>query len=223
MLVYTVTHMCICIVISELLVHLVCSHMLRRIRCVYIFECIHINFNFILYSPGISFLSYVASLSHPPLPSSLQPLPNSIRPVYSCTMGGTVICFTGFKDKEELVCVLYTHLFIMFYTIIPRYDMFHLISSYIHIHIYSIFAVVHFVGLMHCKYRHVHVRHNSACVHSSIQELMSAANVVHKLLTVVHVYIPTCVCSPCSMVCAPWPTWWGPAFARTSPAVSPTL
>ena len=93
-------------------------------------------------------------------------------------------------------------LFIRFYIIIPRHDMFCLISSYIHI--FAVLNFVHFVGLMHCKYRHV--RYNSACVHSSIQELMSAANVVHKLLTVVHVYIPTCVCSPCSMVYAPWPT-----------------
>ena len=26
-----------------------------------------------------------------------------MRPVYSCTMDGCVVCFTGFKDKEELV------------------------------------------------------------------------------------------------------------------------
>ena len=26
-----------------------------------------------------------------------------MRPVYSCTMEGAVVCFTGFKDKEELV------------------------------------------------------------------------------------------------------------------------
>lgn len=31
-----------------------------------------------------------------------QPLPNSMRPIYSCTMEGIIICFTGFKDKEEL-------------------------------------------------------------------------------------------------------------------------
>ena len=30
------------------------------------------------------------------------PLPNSIRPIYSTLMEGVVICFTGFKSKEEL-------------------------------------------------------------------------------------------------------------------------
>ena len=43
------------------------------------------------------------------LPPSLQPLPNSIRPVYSCTMEGTIICFTGFKNKEELVYTSHAH------------------------------------------------------------------------------------------------------------------
>ena len=43
------------------------------------------------------------------LPPSLQPLPNSIRPVYSCTMEGTIICFTGFKNKEELVHTSHAH------------------------------------------------------------------------------------------------------------------
>ena len=58
------------------------------------------------------------------------------------------------------------------------------------------------------------------------QELRSTVKVVHK-----HLSMHTCIvsnivypCSPaCSMVSAPWPTWWGLAFARTSPAVSPTL
>lgn len=31
-----------------------------------------------------------------------KPLPNSVRPVYSTSMEGAVVCFTGFKDKEEL-------------------------------------------------------------------------------------------------------------------------
>lgn len=34
-----------------------------------------------------------------------KPLPPSVRPTYSCTMEGTVICFTGFKDKEMLVSI----------------------------------------------------------------------------------------------------------------------
>ena len=62
------------------------------------------------------------SLSLPPPPPSLsrvvgppcvfschlqrQPLPASVRPTYSCTMEGTVLCFTGFKDKDLLVSAL---------------------------------------------------------------------------------------------------------------------
>jgi NAD-dependent DNA ligase len=42
----------------------------------------------------------------PPCVSSCQarskPLPVNVRPTYSCTMDGTVICFTGFKDKQML-------------------------------------------------------------------------------------------------------------------------
>ena len=30
-----------------------------------------------------------------------QALPNSTRPIYSCTMEGLVVCFTGFKNKSE--------------------------------------------------------------------------------------------------------------------------
>lgn len=29
-------------------------------------------------------------------------LPNSVRPIFSAIMVGVVICFTGFKSKEEL-------------------------------------------------------------------------------------------------------------------------
>lgn len=129
-----------------------------------------------------------------------SPPPHSLPP---CSPSQTVFAQSILAQWEELSSAsldskikrnwyVSYKLFIRFYIIIPRYDMFRLISSYMLI--YSIFAVlnfVHFVGLMHCKYRHV--RYNSACVHSSIQELMSAANVVHKLLTVVHVYTYMCM------------------------------
>lgn len=32
----------------------------------------------------------------------IQSLPLSSRPIYSCTMEGVVVCFTGFKDKSKL-------------------------------------------------------------------------------------------------------------------------
>ena len=46
--------------------------------------------------------------THPALPLlpplfPFQPLPVNLRPTYSCTMEGVVICFTGFKDKDHLV------------------------------------------------------------------------------------------------------------------------
>ena len=34
--------------------------------------------------------------------SMTQALPRSSRPMYSCSMEGLVLCFTGFKDKAEL-------------------------------------------------------------------------------------------------------------------------
>lgn len=86
-----------CIFISELLVRPVCSHVARRIR--YVLQHINISLHTLL----LIWHSFLSSL-----PPSLQPLPNSIRPVYSCTMEGTIICFTGFKDKEELVHTSHT-------------------------------------------------------------------------------------------------------------------
>lgn len=39
-----------------------------------------------------------------------QELPVSSRPTFCCTMCNVVVCFTGFKDQEYLVCYLEIHL-----------------------------------------------------------------------------------------------------------------
>jgi hypothetical protein len=36
-------------------------------------------------------------------------LPSNSRPLYSLTMSGLVICFTGFRKKDELVSSFFEH------------------------------------------------------------------------------------------------------------------
>ena len=185
-----------CIFISELLVHPVCSHVARRIR--YVFQHINISHHTLL------LIRHFLPLS-PCSPPSLQPLPNSIRPVYSCTMEGTIICFTGFKDKEELVHTshartVYILSLIRLYTIITE-NIFPTPATC------SIFHS--FLALMSCTSTQtcpcMYLTASDVCC----QELRSTVKVVHK-----HLSMHTCIvsnivypCSPaCSMVSVPWPT-----------------
>lgn len=34
-----------------------------------------------------------------------EKLPNNTRPLYNMAMSGVVVCFTGFRKKEDLVCL----------------------------------------------------------------------------------------------------------------------
>ena len=183
-----------CIFISELLVRPVCSHVARRIR--YVFQHINISHHTLL----LIWHSFLSSL-----PPSLQPLPNSIRPVYSCTMEGTIICFTGFKDKEELVHTSHARTSFLSLGCTP-YNVENIFPS---LATYSIHVFHSFLALMSCTSTQtcpcMYFTASDVCC----QQLRSTVKVVHK-----HLSMHTCIvsnivypCSPaCSMVSAPWPT-----------------